>query len=301
MHYCSFDEYAKTVFGTKVYKLSLSTGCTCPTRDGKLGTEGCSFCSAGGSGEFATPFEDIDVQIEKAKLRVDKKIPKSIPKENRKYIAYFQSFTNTYAPVEYLKPIFLKAAKRKDIVAISIATRPDCIPKEILDLLIFLNQIKPVWVELGLQTIHKASALAFGRGYSLELFEDSYLKLKNAGLYVIVHIILFLPNESKSDMLKTIDYLAQLSPRLDGIKIQLLQILRGTKMANQYQKEAFYLPTLDEYCEFLAECLKRLPKEIVIHRITGDGPKKLLIAPAWCANKRFVLNYIKSYLEKQNL
>ncbi|MBR1912241.1 MAG: TIGR01212 family radical SAM protein, partial [Treponema sp.] len=239
MTYYSLSDYLKKTFGTKVYKLSLSTGCTCPTRDGTKGVGGCTFCSAGGSGDFACAPEDVSLQIQKAKLRVDSKFPKKIAGTERKYIAYFQSFTNTYAPVDVLKPLFLKALSHPEIVAVSIATRPDCLPSDMIAMLRELNSIKPVWVELGLQTVHEETARRIHRGYELSEFEHAYRQLKDCGITVIVHVILGLPGESRADMLETVRYVASLSPVLDGIKLQMLHVLEGTALGAEYKVHPF--------------------------------------------------------------
>ncbi len=299
MQYKTLSSYLKQTFGTKVYKLSLSTGCTCPNRDGTLSHNGCTFCSSGGSGEFAEKPLPVDQQIELAKKRVDAKFPKGMDSAQRKYIAYFQSFTNTYAPAAKLEPLFTKAISRPEIVALSIGTRPDCLPPDILSMLSRLNRIKPVWVELGLQTIHEQTALAVNRGYSLSTFEQAYKSLKSLGLTVIVHVILYLPGESRSGMLETVRYLSALNPVLDGIKLHLLQVLQGTELGKLYRRKPFYLPTLEEYCALVADCLELLPPETVVHRITGDGPKSLLMAPEWCADKKTVLNTLTNYLKSR--
>lgn len=298
MPYRTLNSYLKETFGCKVYKLSLSTGCTCPNRDGTCGNGGCIFCSQGGSGEFAEKGADIDAQIENAKRRVDKKFSSSIKQEDRRYIAYFQSFTNTYAPAEKLRPVFTAAISRPEIVALSIATRPDCLPPPVLALLSQLNRIKPVWVELGLQTINERTARFINRGYTLSVFEKAYRELKALKLCVIAHTIVCLPGESFEDSKNTVKYLSALNPRLDGIKIQLLNILKGTRLASLYQEEPSIvrLPSLEEYCAMVSELLKILPKETVVHRLTGDGSKKDLIAPLWVADKKRVLNALKNYI-----
>lgn len=297
MTYHSLSDYLKKTFGSKVYKLSLSTGCTCPTRDGTKGFGGCTFCSAGGSGDFATEPEDISVQIQKAKLRVDSKFPKKTSEKERKYIAYFQSFTNTYAPVSVLKPVFRQAILFPEIVALSIGTRPDCLPPEIVDMLCELNEIKPVWVELGLQTVHESTAMRIHRGYELSVFEDAYRRLKERNITVIVHVILGLPDESHEDMLETVRYLSGLTPVLDGIKLQMLHVLEGTALGKEYKRNPFHVFTLEEYCKVVADCLKIIPPQTVVHRLTGDGPKKLLIAPLWSGDKKRVLNALHSYIQ----
>lgn len=293
MTYYSFSDYLKNTFGTKVYKLSLSTGCTCPTRDGTKGWGGCTFCSEGGSGDFAENAGDVLEQIQKAKLRVDGKFPKKIGEGERKYIAYFQSFTNTYAPVSRLKPVFLKAASCPEVVALSIGTRPDCLSSQIMDMLCELNCVKPVWIELGLQTVHEKSAIRFNRGYSIEVFEDAYQRLKKSGITVIVHVILGLPGESREDMLGTVQYLAALNPVLDGIKLQMLHVLEGTALGAEYKENPFHVFSLEEYCDVVVDCLKIIPPQTVVHRITGDGPKRILIAPEWSADKKRVLNELQ--------
>lgn len=290
----TISEYMKQKYGQKVYRLSLSSGCTCPNRDGTLGWGGCAFCSAGGSGDFAAGAAPLEEQIETAKRRVDAKISASVRPEDRKYIAYFQSYTNTYGDTGRLRHLFMDAITRPEIVTLSVGTRPDCLEPDKVQMLAELNRIKPVWVELGLQTIHEQTADAFHRGYSLPVFLDSYRRLKQAGLAVIVHVILGLPGESREDMLETVRFLAGLNPWLDGIKLQLLHILKGTEYGSLYEKEPSVFQasgfTLESYCDLVVDCLKLLPPETVIHRLTGDGPKKLLLAPKWSADKKKVLN-----------
>lgn len=284
--YHSLDYELKQQFGKKIYKLSLDGGMTCPNRDGTIGRGGCTFCSHGGSGEFAEKFgtyEDVWKQIEAAKVRVNKKIS-----GDGGYVAYFQSYTNTYAPVDYLEPLFTRAMEHPDVVALSVGTRPDCLPEDVVELLARLNQKKPVWVELGLQTIHDETADRIARGYRLPVFEDAYRRLKEAGLTVIVHVILGLPGETGQQMLETVDYLGNLP--VDGIKLQLLHVLKGTRMAQEYEKEPFPVFSLEEYVDLVLECVAHLPESVVIHRISGDGPKSLLLAPLWSGNKRLVLN-----------
>ena len=289
------SEALRERFGTKVYKLSLSSGCTCPNRDGTIGTGGCTFCSEGGSGEFAAPFLPVDEQIRLARARVDGKFPAKIPVSERKYIAYFQSFTNTYGEPERLRALYEETIRRPEIAALSIGTRPDCLPADILQMLEELNRIKPVWVELGLQTIHERTAEAVHRGYSLPAFEDAVKKLKAIGAEVIVHVILGLPGESREDMLETVRFLSGMDPSPDGIKLQQLQILRGTQLAEQFRQSPFHVMDLEEYCALIRDCLEILPDDIVIHRLTGDGPKKLLIAPKWSADKKRVLNTMRKW------
>lgn len=292
MHYLSFNDAMRARFGTKVYRLSLQSGCTCPNRDGTIGTGGCIFCSEGGSGDFAAPFMPIEEQIENARKRVDAKIPASIAPEDRRYIAYFQSYTNTYGNVDRLRALYTEAISHPQIVALDIGTRPDCLPPEMVEMLreLQLSSGKPVWVELGLQTIHEETAKRIRRGYELPVFEDAYRRLKASGLEIIVHVILGLPGESRQDMLETVRYLSSLTPTLDGIKLQLLHILKGTELAREYEADPFPLFTLDSYCDLVVDCLRLLPPETVVHRLTGDGPKRLLIAPLWSADKKRVLN-----------
>lgn len=284
-HYYSLNQYLQEKFGCKVYKLALDGGCTCPNRDGTIGSRGCIFCSEGGSGEFAQKkCKSIAQQIEFAKLRVSDKI------KSGKYIAYFQSYTNTYAPVSYLKEIFSEAIRNDSIVALSVGTRPDCLSDDALELLAQLNCCKPVWVELGLQTIHKDTAAYIRRGYDLPVFEESVKKLKKLGITVIVHVILGLPYESREKMLQTVDYVGRSGA--DGIKLQLLHVLKGTDLEDEYKTGKFEVLSMKEYIDILSRCIEILPPDMVIHRLTGDGDKKLLIAPMWSANKKAVLNAI---------
>ena len=294
------SEMLKERFGTKVYKLSMTSGCTCPNRDGRSGFGGCTFCSEGGSGEFAAPFLSPEEQIRAARQRVDAKFPARIPLSDRKYIAYFQAFTNTYArtpeELERLRRLYAETLQRPEIAALSIGTRPDCLPPEILGMLRELRAVqpqKPVWVELGLQTVHEKTAERIHRGYPLEVFERAVRDLKEIGIEVIVHVILGLPGESREEMIGTVRYLGQMEPAVDGIKLQQLQILRGTQMADEFQKEPFPVMTLEEYCSLVRDCLQALPEDIVIHRLTGDGPKSLLIAPLWSGDKKRVLNTMR--------
>lgn len=290
MEYRSLSTYWKEKFGGKVYKLSLQSGCTCPNRDGSIGRGGCIFCSEGGSGDFAAHYAPIQEQITEARKRVDHKFPKGA---QPMYMAYFQSYTNTYGNVDRLRSLYLETIQLPEIVGISIGTRPDCLPIEMLEMLSELNQIKPVTVELGLQTVHKTSADYIRRGYDLEVFEKAYQDLSNRGIEVVVHVILGLPGESREDMLETIDYLARLQPTLPGIKLQLLHILEGTQLAEDYRRNPFPVFTMEEYTDLVVECLKHLPRETVVHRLTGDGPKSLLIEPKWSGDKKKVLNLLQ--------
>lgn len=291
MEYLSFNKYLKDKFGQKVYKISLDGGFTCPNRDGKTGTRGCIFCSKGGSGDFAESREmSITEQIENGKKRVEKKI------KSGKYIAYFQAFTNTYAPVEILRQKYEEAINHPDIVALSIATRPDCLGDDVLRLLDETNKIKPVFVELGLQTIHQKSAKYIRRGYDLSVYDKAVRDLKKIGVNVVVHVILGLPNESENDMLETVKYVCESGA--NGIKLQLLHVIDGTDLAKDYEKGLFKTLEFDEYVNLIVKCVKIIPKDIVIHRLTGDGAKKDLIAPLWSADKKRVLNAINKALRE---
>ena len=292
--YHSLDYHIKNTYGEKLYKISLNGGMTCPNRDGTLGNRGCIFCSAGGSGDFAgNPKISIKEQLEQGRKLLNQKY------SGASYIAYFQAFTNTYAPVSYLEKIFMEAISEPDVKVLSIATRPDCLSPEVLTLLESLNKIKPVWVELGLQTIHSETADFIRRSYPLDVFEKAVYDLKKIGITVIVHTILYLPNETKEMMLETISYLNALP--IDGIKLQLLHVLKGTDLALVYDKTPFHLPSMDEYIEFLGCIVSHIRPDIVIHRLTGDGPKKLLIAPLWTGNKRLVLNRIQQYFKNADI
>lgn len=292
--YYSLDYYLKQTYGEKLYKIALDGGMTCPNRDGTLGARGCIFCSAGGSGDFAGDRRtSITEQIEAGKAQ-------SIRKHNgSSYIAYFQAYTNTYAPVSYLRSVFTEAINHPDIRILSIATRPDCLNDDVLALLAELNKKKPVWVELGLQTIHEETAQFIRRGYKLPVFEDALRKLRKIGITVIVHTILCLPGESREMMLDTIRYLN--TQDIQGIKLQLLHILKHTDLADYYEKHPFHLPSREEYYELLGMCICNLRPDIVIHRLTGDGPRKLLVAPLWAGNKRQVLNGMQRYFKEQNI
>lgn len=291
MEYLSFNKYLKDKFGQKVYKISLDGGFTCPNRDGKTGTRGCIFCSKGGSGDFAESREmSITEQIESGKKKVEKKI------KSGKYIAYFQAFTNTYAPVEMLRQKYEEAINHPDIVALSIATRPDCLGDDVLRLLDEMNKIKPVFVELGLQTIHQKSAKYIRRGYDLSVYDKAVRDLKKIGVNVVVHVILGLPNESENDMLETVKYVCESGA--NGIKLQLLHVIDGTDLAKDYKKGLFKTLEFDEYVNLIVKCVKIIPKDIVIHRLTGDGAKKDLIAPLWSADKKRVLNAINKALRE---
>lgn len=291
MKYYSFNQYLRDAFGCKVYKISINAGFTCPNRDGTLGEKGCIFCSRGGSGDFAESAEKtITEQIESGKRRVEKKT------KDGKYIAYFQAFTNTYAPIEVLKNKFTEAINHPDIAAISIATRPDCLPDEVIELLENLNKIKPIFVELGLQSIHKKTAEHIRRGYALNVYDEAVSRLKAAGINVVTHVIIGLPYETKTEILETVDYVCKAGT--DGIKLQLLHVLKGTDLAKDFESGKFGVLTLEEYIDILKSCIEIIPQNIVIHRLTGDGAKKDLIAPLWSADKKNVLNQINKALSE---
>ena len=281
--------YLKRQFGCKVYKLSL-VGCTsCPNRDGTIGIGGCIFCSENGSGEFAEKKKNsVADQIEAAKKQVAKKLKGN---QEVKYIAYFQSFTNTYAPIDKLRKLFFAAINHPDIAILSIATRPDCLSSEVIALLKELNCIKPVWVELGLQTIHKKTAEYIRRGYELAVYDEAVKVLHEIGISVITHMIIGLPGESEQMIYETAEHIGKTA---DGIKIHTLYVQKGTDLYNEYQKGLVPIFDMDRYIDILIGCIERLPENIVIHRMTGDGDKKTLVAPMWTANKRHVLNSINA-------
>lgn len=291
--YHSLDYELKERFGEKVYRISLNGGMTCPNRDGTVGSGGCIFCSEGGSGDFAENAAlSILKQIELGKKKLQNK------SNCKKFIAYFQAYTNTYAPVAYLRQIFMEAILRPEIVVLSIATRPDCINDEIFDLLSELNQIKPVWIELGLQTIHEETSHLIRRGFSLSCYEDCVGRLLDRGLTVITHIILGLPGETKDMMLQTVDYIAHSG--IHGVKLQLLHVLKNTAMADMFEAEPFDIFSMEDYCQLIVDSICRLPEEMVVHRITGDGPRALLIEPWWSTDKKRVLNTIQKEFRQQD-
>ena len=295
-HYYSLNQYLRETFGCKVYKISLNGGFSCPNRDGSLDTRGCIFCSSGGSGEFSENASlTIEQQIESAKQRLKNKING----QDCKYIAYFQSFTNTYAPVSYLRKIFTQAIFHNDIVGISIGTRPDCLPDDVLELLKELNQIKPVWVELGLQTIHEQTARYIRRCYDLSVFDNAVKKLRLLGIHTVVHLILGLPNESRNMILQSVQYVCRSG--IDGIKLQLLHVLKNTDLACDYLNGQFSVFTQEEYIDLICDCIAVIPEQVVIHRITGDGDKKILIAPLWSGNKKAVLNAMNKAFSQRNV
>ncbi len=321
----TISEELKKQYGQKIYRLALSSGCTCPNRDGSISRGGCTFCSEGGSGDFAAPYLSIKEQIQTARQRVDRKLPKSQQEKPQKYIAYFQSFTNTYArdaaELERLTALYIEAIRRPDIVILSLGTRPDCLGPEILDMLAKIHAAAPeksIWIELGLQTMHDETARRVNRGYDRTVFEDAYRRLRQCGswLQIIVHLILGLPGETREDILESVRYLSRIPegevlddtyptcpsiadgrsavylPPPDGVKLQLLHVLKGTELAAEYGAEPFPLPTMEEYCDLVVDCLRELPEETIVHRMTGDGPKSLLIAPLWSADKKRVLNML---------
>ncbi|MCR5087719.1 MAG: TIGR01212 family radical SAM protein [Lachnospiraceae bacterium] len=303
------SDVLKEMYGEKIYRLALSSGCSCPNRDGTVGVGGCTFCSEGGSGEFAAEPAPVAEQIVRAKALVRAKT------DGKRFIAYFQSFTNTYGDVERLRKLYTETILRDDIVILSIGTRPDCLGDEVLEMLAELNRIKPVWVELGLQTANDATAQRVNRGYPRSVFEDAYRRLREAGISVVVHLIFGLPGESREDMLASVSYIAGLTPPPDGVKLQLLQVLAGTKLAEEYREcfarednasedsrdnaPALHIMSLQEYGDLLVDALRLLPPETVVHRITGDGPKRLLLAPKWCADKKKVLNYLTKRIREE--
>lgn len=310
--YYSLNEYCKQTFSEKVYRLSLNGGMTCPNRDGKFSVGGCIFCSEGGSGDFAANYNvSISAQIVEAKTRIQQKT------DCHSFIAYFQAYTNTYAPISHLRRIFTEALAEPEVVAVSIGTRCDCLSDEVLDLLEELSHTFPmndtsadsfsdssiikhkqVWVELGLQTIHNETHAKLNTHTTLEQFDDAVARLQARNIPVIAHIILGLPDESKEMMLETVTHVAALP--VSGIKLQLLHILKGTKLATEYEETPFPLFELEEYCDFVIDCIELLPCDMVVHRLTGDGPRKLLVAPLWSTDKKRVLNTIAKRLKERD-
>lgn len=288
--YYNLDFHYKELFGEKVYKLSLNADMTCPNRDGTISKGGCIFCSEGGSGENAGRKSDsITQQLIQQKSLVKKKY------NGNKYIAYFQAFTNTYAPLEYLRKVYYEAIMDKEVVGISIATRPDCLDDEVIELIKEISSKTKVFIELGLQTIHDSTAEIINRGYKFSTFEEAILKLQNIKVEIVVHLIMGLPKESKADMLKSIRCINEMN--IDGIKIHLLHILKNTKLNKMYENNEIKIFEMEEYCDFLIECIRSLRKDIVIHRLTGDGPEEILVAPKWSLKKINVLNYINHKLK----
>lgn len=322
--YYSLDSYLKTTYGRKIYKISLDGGMSCPNRDGTLDTRGCIFCSAGGSGDFAANRHlTITEQIEAGKTQSERKF-KPLQSDHKavtdadastssladtvtvspshahipNYIAYFQAYTNTYGAIDYLRKIFTEAAMHPDIVLLSIATRPDCLSDEVLELLLEIQKIKPVWIELGLQTIHEETASFIRRGYELSVFDEAVRKLHRCNIPIIVHTIIGLPNETREQIIETVDYVCGLP--VFGLKLQLLHILKGTDLANYYVNQPFPLFSEVDYVNLIADLLERIPDSITIHRMTGDAPKDLLIEPRWSLNKKQVLNHINKLLKSRN-
>lgn len=294
MYYRDLNGYLKEKFGCKVYKLSLDGGLTCPNRDGTVGTKGCIFCSDTGSGEFAEkPCGNIAEQLARAKARVGSK------NKDGKYIAYFQSFTNTYGDIHYLERIYREAISPDYIVGLSVATRPDCISDDVIGLLRKINEIKPVSVELGLQTIHEKTAEYIRRGYKTEVFDDAVKRLKTAGIETVAHLILGLPGETLEMMFDTVRHVGRLG--VDGVKFHLLYIIKGTDLETDYSAGLFWALGMEEYVDILEECIRLLPESTVIHRLTGDGAKRTLLAPLWSADKKKVLNYIKKRFTEDDL
>ena len=290
--YYSVNRYLREQFGEKVYKLALDGGFTCPTRDGSKGTRGCIFC-AGGSGDFAVPVgESADHAIETAKLVV-------AGKGAEKYIAYFQSFTGTYAPVPRLRSLYTEILRHPDIVALSIGTRPDCLDKEVVELLKELNSVKPIWIELGLQTIHPETAEYIRRGYPLSDFDDAVSRLLAAGIPAIVHMIIGLPGETPEMIRQTAEYIGKSGAQ--GIKFQLLHVLEGTDLAEDYAEGKFQTLTMEGYIAVLEDCIRSIPPEMVVHRLTGDGAKQRLLSPLWSADKKRVLNAINRAFERDHV
>ena len=292
MKYYSLNQYLQDTFGQKIYKISLDGGFTCPNRDGTLDTRGCIFCSQAGSGEFAQNRKDsIWQQIEKGKDRLKDKI------QNGKYIAYFQAYTNTYAPVKRLRELYEEAISHPDIAILSIATRPDCLSEKVLLLLQEMKEKKPVWVELGLQTIHESSAVYIRRGYPLSVYDEAVKNLKKIGVQVIVHVILGLPGETYDQMKETVSYVAKSGA--DGIKLQLLHVIKGTDLEKDYRAGKFRTLEMEEYVNLVADCIELLPPDLVVHRLTGDGDRKTLVAPLWSLHKKRILNAINQKIKEK--
>lgn len=287
------NDYCRKIFGEKAYKISLDAGFTCPNRDGSLDTRGCIFCSAGGSGDFAPDrCLPLDVQIEEAKQRIRKKY------KGNSFIAYFQAYTNTYASYDKLRKLYFPIIERKDISGLSIATRPDCLSKEIISLLDELNKIKPTWIELGLQTSNDKTAEYIRRGYTTDVYDRAVYELKKINIHVITHVILGLPYENLNDMISTVEHTVETGT--DGIKLQLLHVLKGTELEREYLRGKFRTLTLEEYLYILKKCLEVIPDNVVIHRLTGDGSKKLLVAPLWSSDKKRVINAVRRITENRD-
>lgn len=291
--YYSLNDFCQETFGEKVYRLSLSGGMTCPNRDGTLAYGGCAFCSEGGSGDFAADAVlPVSEQIQQAKTLIQKKTA------CKKFIAYFQSFTNTYASVQRLQQLFTEAMEPDEIVALSVGTRSDCLPDPVLSLLASLNQKKPVWIELGLQSIHERTLIQMNTHTTVNQFDAAVYALSARGISVVVHAILGFPGETADMMKETIRHIAALP--ISGVKLQLLHVLQGTALADTYEKNPFPIMSLEEYCDLVIDCLELLPPNMVIHRLTGDGPRKLLIAPSWSTDKKRILNTIHHRMKERN-
>ena len=285
------NAYIRDTFGEKLYKISLNAGTTCPNRDGKAGTGGCIFCSASGSGDFSEDaVMSIDEQIELAKKRISGKC------KCDRYIAYFQSYTNTYGDVDALREKFLAAARRDDIAAVSISSRPDCFGPEVIDMIKDIIAVKPVWIELGLQTANDRTAQLINRCYDISVYDETMNRLRELGVHIIVHMIIGLPGETKEDMIDTVRYIVRSGA--NGIKLQLLHVLRGTVLEKMYEEGVFRALTFAEYADILCDCLKELPPDMVVHRFTGDGPKNILVAPLWSADKKRVINDLNRIISK---
>ena len=294
------NDFCKKEYGKKLYKISFNAGFTCPNRDGSLSTKGCIFCSQGGSGDFAVRISEKEIvarddgtyeyspefeeSFAKAKAKVAKKY------KGNEYIAYFQAYTNTYGDIDRLRDIYLPIVKRDDVAVLSIATRPDCISEEVYSLLEELAAIKPVWVELGLQTTKEKSVQLINRSYENDVYDRAVKRLNSIGVHTITHVILYLPGEDRKDMLNTVKHAVKAGTK--GIKLQLLHILKNTALADMYRDNPFYIPSLEEYAEIVKSCLEVIPEEVILHRITGDAPKKLLIEPKWSADKKTVINTV---------
>ncbi|MGN0489111.1 MAG: TIGR01212 family radical SAM protein [Ruminococcus sp.] len=292
-HYYSLNEFYRNKYGKKVYKLSINGGMTCPNRDGKINTGGCIFCSSGGSGEFASsPLLSITQQLEIAKSKINSKT-----KDNA-YIAYFQPYSNTYGNIEYLEKIYSEAIYNNEIVGLSIATRPDCLGNNILNLLDKMNKVKPVCVELGLQTIHKSTSDYIRRGYELEVYDEAVKNLHNIGIEVVTHLIIGLPNESYEMIYESVKYVGKVT---DGIKLQLLHVIKGTDLAEDYYNKKFEVLSLEHYTDIICNSIELLPENVVVHRITGDGDKRTLITPLWSGDKKKTLNYINGEMNRRNI
>lgn len=286
------SEYFKNTYGFKVYKISLESGLSCPNR-GKNKEGGCIFCSEGGSGEFA---EDVTIDIEKG---IERGINRVKDKNPNGYIAYFQSYTNTYGDIDYMRNIYFKVINNSKIIGLSIGTRPDCLGEDVIEMLRELNDFKPVYVELGLQTSNDNTARIINRGYESKIYLEGVKKLKDIGINVITHIILGLPGENINDALKTVDYVVKSGS--DGIKFHSLFVLKNTVLEKMYLDNRYTPLSEDEYIDWLSKCIQHTPKHIVIHRITGDPPKKILVEPTWTMNKKKVLNDIYKYFKENDI